>query len=49
MRVMLAVCRDCGYEKRIKIYDREDAERRNIRLVRPTCERCGSSKVELKN
>ena len=47
MKVKILVCRACGYEKRIKIYDRQDAEKYNIRLVPPSCERCGKTNVIL--
>jgi len=47
MKVMLQVCKNCGHEQRVKIYDHEDAQRHNIRLIRPRCEKCGSTKVEL--
>jgi len=47
MKTMLVVCHQCGYEKRLKIYSREDAERKQIRLVKPCCEKCGSSDVSL--
>ena len=47
MKKKLIVCRDCGYEERREVYDSEDAERRNLRLVSPKCKRCGSANIEL--
>jgi hypothetical protein len=47
MKTMLVVCRQCGYEKRVKGYSHEDAERTQIRLVKPCCEKYGSSNVNL--
>lgn len=46
MKVKISVCQDCGYEERIKIYDREDAERLTIKLYPPTCKKCGSRNVK---
>jgi len=47
MKIMLVVCSQCGYKEKREIYDSEDAERRNLRLVPPRCSRCGSTNVKL--
>jgi len=47
MEYQTLVCQDCGYEKKIKVYDREEAEKRKIRLARPRCEKCGSYNIKL--
>jgi RNase P subunit RPR2 len=47
MKKKLIVCLDCGNEQRIEVYDREDAERLKLRLVPPTCGKCGSHKVRM--
>lgn len=48
MKVMLQVCRDCGFEERVKIYSQEEIERERLRAVNPCCNKCGSPRVELK-
>jgi hypothetical protein len=45
MRTVLLICINCGHEQKIKIYGREEAERKNIRLGPPKCARCGSTNV----
>lgn len=47
MKAMLAICKDCGYKEQKEIFDREDAEKHHLRLVRPRCKKCGSYNVEL--
>jgi predicted Zn-ribbon and HTH transcriptional regulator len=47
MKVMLLVCRRCGYEEKTEVYPPEDAQRYNLRLVLPQCKRCGSIDVKL--
>jgi len=47
MKKKLVACRDCGYEEKREVYDREDAERRNLQLVSPKCKKCGSANVKL--
>jgi len=47
MKVMLQVCKNCGHEQRVKIYNREDAQRHRIRLVQPRCDKCGSTNIKL--
>ena len=48
MEKVLLKCNQCGYEEVIEIYTREEAERKNIRLVRPKCSKCGSPNVYYK-
>jgi transposase-like protein len=47
MKIKLMVCQRCGHEQRVKIYDREEAEREGFPLARPRCEKCGSLDVKL--
>lgn len=47
MKYKTLVCQDCGYEKKIKVYDREEAEKERIQLVKPRCEKCGSYNIKL--
>jgi len=47
MKVVWLICRRCGYEGRIQVYSREEAEARRMRLAPPTCPRCGTRDVEL--
>lgn len=47
MKRKLLVCKECGHEQRINIYDREESEKLNIRLGPPRCEKCGSTNVQL--
>jgi hypothetical protein len=47
MKEKMQVCRQCKHEEKIKLYDREDAERLRLRLERPQCKKCGSFNVEL--
>ncbi len=49
MKRMLAVCKNCGYEEKIEIYNREDAERQNLRLEPPRCKKYGSLNVKLRD
>jgi ribosomal protein L37E len=47
MKVKTLVCKQCGYEQKIRTYSSEDAERGRFQLTSPRCERCGSSNVKL--
>ncbi len=47
MKVKTKVCQDCGHEERIKVYDREEADRMKIELYPPSCKKCGSRNVKL--
>lgn len=47
MKTMLLVCQNCGHEERIKIYTREEAERRQFQLTNPRCKKCGSANARL--
>lgn len=47
MKTMLLVCKKCGYEKKVKIYSREEAERNNMQLIPPMCDKCGNANVKL--
>lgn len=47
MKRKLLVCKKCGHEQRINIYDREESKRLNIRLGPPRCEKCGGTNVQL--
>lgn len=47
MKRRLLVCNECGHEQRVDIYERVEAERLNIRLTPPRCDRCGSANVRL--
>ena len=45
MKVKRVICKDCGHEGKVEIFDREEAEKRRIRLVPVTCPKCGSRNV----
>lgn len=47
MKKKLLVCKECGHEQRINIYDREESKQLNIRLGPPRCEKCRSTNVQL--
>jgi predicted Zn-ribbon and HTH transcriptional regulator len=49
MKKMIVICKQCGYEKMDKIYEPEEAAEKEIRLVPPRCEKCGSTDVELRD
>lgn len=47
---MYVVCNRCGHaKKREKIYDPEEIAEKNLRPVPPTCEKCGSRDVQLRD
>ena len=48
MKRVTLVCKTCGCEQRIEILTREDLERRPQPTRRPTCPRCGSPNVDLR-
>jgi hypothetical protein len=43
MKRKLLVCKECGHEQRINIYDREESKRLNIRLGPPTAQHSSRS------
>lgn len=47
MKRKLVVCKECGHEKSVKFYDRAEADRMNINIAPPRCERCGSTNVQV--
>jgi uncharacterized Zn finger protein len=47
MKKKLSICKDCGYEEIIEIYDREEAEKRRLRLIKPRCAKCGSVNIKV--
>ncbi|MCL5883906.1 MAG: hypothetical protein M1377_00880 [Deltaproteobacteria bacterium] len=49
MKMVTVVCRQCGFEKRIKVYSREEAERERIQAAAPKCEKCGSANVVIRD
>jgi Zn ribbon nucleic-acid-binding protein len=48
MKVMIVVCKQCGHEKRIEVYNHEEAERKRIQIAPPKREKCGSANVILR-
>ena len=49
MKMVTVVCRQCGFEKRIQVYSREEAERERIQIAPPRCEKCGSTNVAIRD
>jgi predicted Zn-ribbon and HTH transcriptional regulator len=47
MRRVIVKCNQCGYEERIELYTREEAEEHRIRIAPPRCSKCGSPNVRL--
>lgn len=47
MKIKLQVCLNCGFEEKVKLFNREEAERERLNLVQPCCKKCGSFKVRL--
>ncbi len=47
MKKMYVVCRQCGYAEKQEIYEQDEAMRKNLHLISPRCNRCGSGNVEL--
>jgi hypothetical protein len=47
MRRVIVKCNQCGYEERIELYTREEAEERRIRIAPPRRSKCGSPNVRL--
>ena len=47
MEYKLLVCQNCGYKEKIIVYNREEAEKRKIQLVKPRCKKCGSYNIKL--
>lgn len=49
MKIKTKVCKNCGHEKKIKVYTAEEARQKRIHINRPICENCGSTNVELRD
>ena len=50
MKRMHLICRTCGHEARIEVLTREEVERDPQQpMRRPTCPRCGSADVQLRD
>lgn len=47
MKIMLQICKQCGFKKKVEIWSQEDARREGRNLRPPCCEKCGSFKVVL--
>lgn len=47
MKRIYVVCRQCGYAEKQEVYERDEAIQKNLRLVPPRCNKCGSANVEL--
>jgi len=48
MKRVIVICKSCGKQERIEILTREDLERRPQPTRRPTCTRCGSANVDIR-
>ncbi len=47
MRKVTVKCNQCGYEERIELFSREEAEKERISIVPPRCSKCGSPNVSI--
>jgi formate dehydrogenase maturation protein FdhE len=47
MKKVIVKCNQCGYEERIELYSREEAEKGRIKIVPPRCSKCGSPNVKI--
>jgi Zn finger protein HypA/HybF involved in hydrogenase expression len=47
MKRVTMKCNQCGYEERIEIFSREEAEKEGIGIAPPRCPKCGSPNVRL--
>lgn len=45
MRKVTVKCNQCGYEERVDLYSREEAEKERITIVPLRCSKCGSPNV----
>lgn len=45
MKVKKVICKDCGYEDKVEIFTREEADRKQIQLAPVRCPNCGSLNV----